>query len=136
MILHPRAAAGELLRFYRDFIEQAPDEIGGGLALIAAPQEEFVPEQARGKPACGLILLYLGDPQAGEEALRPLLEWGEPWLTMVQPMPYVAVQQIIDAGNPWGISEYFKVDYLSELPDEASTPRWTRRRTSGRRSRS
>jgi FAD/FMN-containing dehydrogenase len=38
---------------------------------------------------------------------------------MMQPMPYVAVQQLIDPGNPWGISEYFKVDYLEELPDEA-----------------
>jgi FAD/FMN-containing dehydrogenase len=119
MILHPRAAAGELLRFYRDFMERAPDEVGGGLAFLTAPPEEFVPEHARGKPACGVILVYVGDPQAGEEAFRPLLEWGDPWLTMVQPMPYVAVQQMIDAGNPWGISEYFKVDYLNELSDEA-----------------
>jgi len=119
MILHPRSAARELLSFYRDFIEQAPDEVGGGLALLTAPPEDFVPEEARGKPATGLILVYLGDPEEGEEALRPLLEWGEPLVKLVQPMPYVAVQQLIDAGNPWGISEYFKVDYLPELPDEA-----------------
>jgi FAD/FMN-containing dehydrogenase len=119
MIMHPRAAAGELLRFYRDFMEQAPDEVCGGLALLTAPPEEFVPEEARGKPATGLILVYLGDPEQGEEAFGPLLEWGEPWVKMVQPMPYVAVQQLIDAGNPWGINEYFKVDYLTELPDEA-----------------
>jgi FAD/FMN-containing dehydrogenase len=119
MILHPRAAAGELVRFYRDFMEQAPDEVGGGLAFLTAPPEEFVPEHARGKPACGVIMVYVGDPQAGEEAFRPLLEWGDPLLTMAQAMPYVAVQQMIDPGNPWGISEYFKVDYLNELPDEA-----------------
>jgi FAD/FMN-containing dehydrogenase len=119
MIMHPRAAAGELLRFYRDFMQQAPDEAGGGLALLTAPPEEFVPEQARGKPATGLILVYVGDPRQGEEIFRPLIEWGEPWVKMVQPMPYVAVQQMIDAGNPWGINEYFKVDYLAELPDEA-----------------
>jgi FAD/FMN-containing dehydrogenase len=119
MIMHPRSAAKELARFYRDFMEQAPDEVGGGLALLTAPPEDFVPEQARGKPATGLILVYLGDPEQGEEALRPLLEWGEPWIKMVQPMPYVAVQRLIDAGNPWGIREYFKVDYLPEFPDEA-----------------
>jgi FAD/FMN-containing dehydrogenase len=119
MIMHPRAAAGELLRFYRDFMEQAPDEAGGGLAFLTAPPEEFVPEEARGKPAMGVIVVYAGDPQQGEEVFRPLIEWGEPWVKMVQPMPYVAVQQLIDAGNPWGISEYFKVDYLEELPDEA-----------------
>jgi FAD/FMN-containing dehydrogenase len=119
MIMHPRSAAKELTRFYRDFMEQAPEEAGGGLALITAPPEEFVPEEARGKPAVGLILVYVGDPQEGEEVLRPLVEWGEPFIKAVQPMPYVAVQQMIDAGNPWGINEYFKVDYLTELPDDA-----------------
>jgi len=38
---------------------------------------------------------------------------------MVQPIPYAALQQMLDAGNPHGIREYFKVDYLRELPDEA-----------------
>ena len=38
---------------------------------------------------------------------------------MVQPMPYAALQQMLDAGNPHGIREYFKVDYLGSLPDEA-----------------
>ena len=120
MILHPRAAASELVRFYRDFMEQAPDEVGGGLALLTAPPEGFVPAEARGKPACGVIVIYVGDPHDGEEALRPLLEWGDPWVTLVQPMPYVAVQQMIDAAMPWGINEYAKIAYLPELPDEAA----------------
>jgi FAD/FMN-containing dehydrogenase len=78
-----------------------------------------VPEEARGKAAAALILVYVGDPEEGEEALRPLLEWGEPLVELVQPMPYVAVQQMIDAANPWGITDYNKIDYLPELPDEA-----------------
>jgi FAD/FMN-containing dehydrogenase len=119
MILHPRAAAKELARFYRDFLEQAPDEVGGGFALITAPPEEFVPEEARGKPACGVMVIYVGDPHQGEDAFRPLLEWGQPWVNLVQPMPYVAVQQLIDPLNPNGINEYAKIDYLAELPDEA-----------------
>jgi hypothetical protein len=119
MILHPRPAAKELVRFYRDFMEQAPDEVGGGLALITAPLKDFVPEQARGRPACGVVVVYVGDPLRGEDAFRPLLEWGEPWVKLVAPMPYVAVQQLIDAANPWGINEYAKIDYQPELPDEA-----------------
>jgi FAD/FMN-containing dehydrogenase len=119
MILHPRGAAKELLRFYRDYMEQAPQEVGGGFALLTAPPEDFVPEEARGKPAVGLIVVHVGDPEQGEEELRPLLDWGEPLVKLVQPMPYVAVQQLIDPGNPWGISEYFKVDYLPQLPDDA-----------------
>ena len=119
MILHPRSAARELMRFYRDFMEQAPDEVCGGLALVTAPPKEFIPEHARGMPACGIVVVYVGDPLNGEHEFRPLLEWGEPWLTQVGPMPYVAVQQLIDELNPWGINEYAKIDYQPQLPDEA-----------------
>ena len=119
VILHPRAAAKQLLRVYRNFMEQAPDEVGGGFALLTAPPDDFVPEEARGKPVAALIVVYVGDPDQGEATLRPLVEWGEPLVKLVQPMPYVAVQQLIDAANPWGITDYYKVDYLPQLPDEA-----------------
>ena len=92
----------------------------GGLALITAPPEEFVPEEVRGQPAVGIVFCYVGPPEEGEEALRPLREaLPSPSLDMVQPMPYTALQQMLDAGNPHGIREYFKVDWLRELPDEA-----------------
>jgi FAD/FMN-containing dehydrogenase len=119
MILHPREAAGELVRFYRDFMEGAPDEVGGGLALLTAPAEDFVPERARGRPACGVIVVYMGDAERGEKALRPLLEWGEPLVRRVGPMPYTALQGITDPRQPWGISLYAKIDYLHEFPDQA-----------------
>src|SRR5260370_24165898 len=115
MMVPPRSAAAGLARFSRDFMRAAPDEAGGGFALITAPPADFVPEQFRGAPACGVIVIYVGEPEDGEQAFRPLLEWGEPWLSMVQPMPYVAVQQLIDTANPWGINEYATVDYLPSL---------------------
>ena len=119
LILHPRAVAAELLRYYRDFIDAAPDEVCGGISLLTAPPIDPIPEPVRGQPAAGILVLYTGDPRGGEEILRPLLEWGTPWLTMVQPMPYAVVQGMNDDANPWGISEYFKIDYLPELPDDA-----------------
>jgi FAD/FMN-containing dehydrogenase len=120
MLAFPRQQAREIIRAYRDFIEQAPKEVCGGLALITAPPEDFVPEEARGKPAVGIIFCYVGPPEEGEQQLQKLLEdLPEPVLKMVQPMPYAALQQMLDAGNPHGIREYFKVDYLSSLPDDA-----------------
>jgi FAD/FMN-containing dehydrogenase len=119
MLLYPRAQAGEVLRAYRDFMSQAPDEVGGGAALLTAPPEEFVPESLRGQPALGIVYLYVGPVEEGEQALRPLLESTSPALQMVQPMPYTALQQMMDAGNPFGIHEYFKIDWLEDLPDEA-----------------
>lgn len=119
MVLHPRAVAPELLRFYRDFIKQAPDEVCGGVSLLTTPPDPAFPERIRGKAAIGAIVLFAGDPQAGAEAFRRLVEWGDPWVRRVETMPYVAVQQFVDGAHPWGVSEYAKSDYLPELTDEA-----------------
>jgi FAD/FMN-containing dehydrogenase len=118
-ILHPRSVAGELLRYYRDFIDDAPDELTGGFALLTAPSAEIVPEAVRGKPACGLMVVYLGDPTDGERAFRPLLEWGKPLLRRVGPMPYTALQAMTDPAHPWGIHNYSTVGYVPHLTDDA-----------------
>lgn len=119
MLLYPAAMAGQVLRFWRDFMLGAPDEVGSGLAFITAPPEEFVPEPARGQPAVGIVLCYAGDIEAGNEVLRPLVEFGPPAANLVQPMPYVAVQRLLDPGNPKGLQNYWTADFLAELPDEA-----------------
>jgi FAD/FMN-containing dehydrogenase len=118
-IWYPRAVAGELARFYRNVMEDAPDHVGGALALVTGPSAAFVPREHRTKPACQLRLMYFGDRADWPKALRPLLEWGSPWAMVVGSMPYVDVQRISDAWHPWGIREYSRVDYLPELPDKA-----------------
>ena len=57
MLMYPAAMAGELVRFYRDFMPTAPDEVGSGLAFITAPPEDFVPEPVRGQPVVGVVVL-------------------------------------------------------------------------------
>jgi FAD/FMN-containing dehydrogenase len=115
---YPRERAPELLAFYRDLITEAPDELSGGVALIHGPPLDFVPEEIRGKPVVGIIVCYAGDPEEGEKVIKPLRDLG-PAADMVGPMPYVALQQMLDAGSPKGSHEYFKIDFLRELPEEA-----------------
>jgi hypothetical protein len=110
---------GDLLRFWRDFMLDAPDEVGSGVAVITAPPEEFVPEPVRGQPVVGVIVCYAGDPDEGIEVLRPLREFGPPGMDMVDRMPYVAVQQLIDPANPKGFFNYWSSDFLASLPDDA-----------------
>jgi FAD/FMN-containing dehydrogenase len=119
MLLYPRAQAGEVIRNYRDFIARAPEAVGGGVALLTAPPEEFVPEDIRGKPAVGVVFCYVGSPEEGMAAAEPLRSFGSPVVDMIQPMPYAVVQQMLDAGSPRGVREYFKVDSLPELSDAA-----------------
>ncbi len=119
MLLYPRERAREVLRFYRDFIESAPDEVGGGAALLTAPPEPFVPADVQGKPALGIVFCYVGPIEDGAQVARKLKEGTSPLVDLVQPMPYAAMQQMLDAGSPTGIREYFKVAWLKGLSDEA-----------------
>jgi FAD/FMN-containing dehydrogenase len=119
MLLYPGHQARELLAFWRDFMVDAPDEVGSAVALITAPPADFVPEPARGKPAAGVVLCYAGPVEEGERVLAPLRAFGPPAADLVQPMPYTAVQQLLDHGNPPGMSNYWSGDFLAGLPDEA-----------------
>ena len=119
MLAHPGERAGEVLRFFREFMAQAPDEVGAAAALITAPNLPFVPEPARGKPAAGIIACYVGEPQEGERVLAPLREFGPPVVDLLQPMPYTAVQRLIDPYGPAGMQNYWGGDFLSELSDDA-----------------
>ena len=114
MVLWPLEQAGEVLRFYRDWIESAPDEVGGGAAIIVAPPEEFVPVELQGKPALAVIPISLGDP----DLLRPIREFGSPFADLVGPMPYVEVQKLLDHPNPPGNLNYWKAEAVQELGDE------------------
>jgi FAD/FMN-containing dehydrogenase len=67
----------------------------------------------------GVVICYAGDPAEGAEVLAPLLEYGPPAINLVQPMPYVAVQRLIDEANPKGMRNYWTADFLAELTDEA-----------------
>jgi FAD/FMN-containing dehydrogenase len=118
MLVFPPFAARDVARTYRDFMATAPDEVGGALAFLTAPPEPFVPEEARGKPAVGIIVTYLGDPDEGASVLKPLIDLG-PAVNLTGPMPYLAAQGLLEAGNPPGNRHYWKADLLDDLADEA-----------------
>jgi FAD/FMN-containing dehydrogenase len=119
MLMFPGFAAVDVVRAFRDFMGSAPDEVGAGLAFITAPPEEFVPEPARGQPAIGIVCCFAGTVEAGEEAFRPLREHPALAVDMVGPMPYVAVQQLLDPPNQKGFQNYWTADFYAELPDKA-----------------
>jgi FAD/FMN-containing dehydrogenase len=120
MLLHRRDKAPELLPDWRDLMRTAPDEVGSGFAFLTAPPIDFVPEDLRGQPACGIVFLYAGPAEEGEEAARGMRALAEPDVDLVMPMPYTVVQQLLDAGNPPGRPQYWKTDNAPELTDDAA----------------
>jgi FAD/FMN-containing dehydrogenase len=119
MLIYPATQAPEVLSAFREFMADAPDELGAGAALITAPPAPFVPEPLRRKPALGIVVCYAGDPTEGERAIAPLREYGSPAADLVAPMPYTAVQQLIDPTMPPGLHNHWGGDFLAELPDDA-----------------
>jgi FAD/FMN-containing dehydrogenase len=119
LLAWPAPMAGEVARFWRDFMMSAPDEVGSALAFLTAPPADFVPEPVRGHPILGCVVCYAGDPAEGARVMQPLREFGPPPLDLLGEIPYVAVQDLITEANPHGRRNYWTADFLSELPDEA-----------------
>jgi FAD/FMN-containing dehydrogenase len=119
LVAWPMPMAGDVVRFWRDFMTTAPDEVGGALAFITAPPADFVPEPVRGHPILAAIVCYAGDPDEGARVVQPLREFGPPGVDLLGPMPYTAVQNLITDANPHGRRNYWTADFLAELPDAA-----------------
>jgi FAD/FMN-containing dehydrogenase len=110
LVIHPRSAAPNVLRFHRDFITSAPEELTSYAALLTLPD---------GTPVVAMATCYCGDLQEGERVLRPLREFGTPLADMMQPMPYTGMQALFGPSFPWNNRNYWKSAYLRELPDAA-----------------
>lgn len=109
MLAYPGSQARDVLRNFRDVMVDAPDEVGAGVALFTAD----------GAPMTGVVVCYAGPVEEGEAALRPLRAFGPPLMDMVSPMPYVAVQRLIDESYPHGLRNYWTGEFLTALTDEA-----------------
>lgn len=105
------------LRFSRDFIKTVPQDMGILIAGMSAPPEAFIPEQYHFAPGYGLIIIGFGTAEEHARAVAPVREQMPPLVELVTPLPYTALQQMFDAGVPWGIHAYEKALYLDELSD-------------------
>jgi hypothetical protein len=117
-IFWPLADAPAVLRFLRDYSPEAPDELGITLAMMLAPPMPFLPPAQYGKPVLGLVLVWAGDPAEGDKAIAPLRAIGSPIAEVVRPVPYVALQSMLDNGAPHGRHYYWKSHRLPSLSDE------------------
>ena len=110
LVIYPRDRAVEVLRFYRDFTQSAPEELTAYCALMHTPD---------GIPAVAVIACYCGDLTEGEKVFKPLRAFGSPMLDEIQPMPFPQMQTLLDAAFPDGNQNYWKSTFLRELSDDA-----------------
>lgn len=118
LIAWPAAQADRVLSFLRDFIADAPDELGLMANLRLAPPLPVFPTEVHGTPIVGLIVTWAGDIAAGEEYLKPLRALGTPLVDAITQKPYVAHQKMLDPAVPHGRHYYWKSHRLGPLTDD------------------
>jgi FAD/FMN-containing dehydrogenase len=118
-MLYELEDAATVLRFYRDFIKDAPEQLGGFPAWQIAPPLPFIPENRHGEPFLIFVTCWAGPVEEGEKALEPLHEIAPVVAEHVGPMPYPALNSAFDALVPAGLQHYWKANFVTELTDEA-----------------
>ncbi len=118
-IIHPFEAAGDALRFYREFMVEAPDGVQCYPFFLRIPPLEGFLEEHHGEVALDLVAFCAGDLDAAAATLRPLREFGAPLLDAVQTVSYATFQQSFDDGLPKGGRYYTRAHYLEEMSDGA-----------------
>jgi len=103
----------------RDYMEAALKDLGVAIAFVSAPPEPFVPPEMHFKPISGLIVCWTGSQEEGEKVCAPIREVAQPVMDMVGPIPYAALQSMLDGGGPKGIRGYMKAEFMPELSDDA-----------------
>jgi FAD/FMN-containing dehydrogenase len=143
-ILWDASEAAKVLRLYRDFVRDAPDELGTVVRFGAAPPLSVIPKDLHGRSVVMVGTCYAGPIDDGERVLRPLRASLTPLLDLIGPSRYVGFQSALDSTVVHGWNYYWKSTHLPELRDElidvivehafsCSSPPALRRSETGRR---
>lgn len=117
LLLWPAEAGPEVLRRYRDYMDEAPGEVGGALIYLTGPPEPFVPPELVGRLAVGVLLTYTGSLGQARPVFEPMLANGHRGEVIAE-MPYAEVQCMLD--DPPGYRNYWSAEYLAGFPDQAA----------------
>ena len=112
LVVHPFPKARETLHYYRELTRKLPEEMGVFCALTHAPD-------GSGTQVAALVAAHFGSLADGAKAMAPVKAFGPPVMDVIGPIPYTALNMMLDAGNPKGALNYWKANMLPELSDGA-----------------
>ncbi len=111
--------AEDVLKLYREFIMQVPDEVNGFFAFLTVPPAPMFPEHLHLKKMCGIVWCCTCSPEDGTKAIQPFRDLATPAFEGVGPVPHPALQGVFDPLYPKGLQWYWKADFVKEINDEA-----------------
>jgi FAD/FMN-containing dehydrogenase len=117
-VFWPMEDSPNVLRFYREWIAEAPDELMTIVVHRKAPPLPFVPPELHGKLIVGVVCCYVGAVEEGERVIEPLKAFGRPVLDLCAPKPFLTHQAMFDPSFPHGWWYYMRSCDVAELTDE------------------
>lgn len=111
--------APEVMKWYREFITRAPEDLTGFFAFLVVPPGPPFPQHLHNKKMCGVVWCYSGPLEKAEATFQPIRGFLTPALDFVGPIPHPALQGMFDPIYPPGLQWYWKADFVNELSDEA-----------------
>jgi FAD/FMN-containing dehydrogenase len=111
LIAHPIDAGPAMLRFYRDAVAGASDDLTVFAGLVHAPD-------GSGMKLAAMVVFHAGEPEQAQRDLQPFTTWGSPLVVQVGPMPYAVMNTLLDAGYPEGALNYWLSSFTRGLTDE------------------
>ncbi|HEX9036050.1 MAG TPA: FAD-binding oxidoreductase [Ktedonobacterales bacterium] len=118
-MLWPMEQAADLLKFWRDFIQTAPENINGWFGFVTVPPAPPFPEQYHMQKMCAIVWCYDGELASAEEVFKPIRAFGPPAVDFAGPIPWPVLQSLFDALYPAGLQWYWKADFFTDLSDKA-----------------
>jgi FAD/FMN-containing dehydrogenase len=109
LVIHPFSAATDLLRYYRDLLRDAPDELTPAAVLLTLPD---------GNKGCAIAVAYSGAVPDGERIVRSIKSFGRPVMDAMGPIPYLGQQSMLEQAMPPNLRNYWKADFVATVSDE------------------
>jgi FAD/FMN-containing dehydrogenase len=112
---------GDVLRWYREFLPGAPEELYGFFAVLVVPSEPPFPEETHGRKMCAVVWCHSGtaDEERLAEAFAVVNEPAPPAFHFTAPVPFPALQSLFDHLIPKGLQWYWRGDLFDAIPDGA-----------------
>jgi FAD/FMN-containing dehydrogenase len=118
-MLWPMDKARELMKWWRDFILSAPEDINGWFAFVTVPPAPPFPDAVHMQKMCAVVWCYTGPAGQAEARFKAIRDAMPPAVDFAGPIPWVALQSLFDALYPPGLQWYWKADFVNDLSDEA-----------------
>src|SRR5256886_3398698 len=118
-MLYELSETADVMKWYRELIPGAPDDLNGFFAFLTVPPAPPFPEHLHMKKMCGVVWAYAGPMEKAEETFEPIRTFKKPALDFVGPLPHPPLQSMFDALYPPGLQWYWRADFVNEINDDA-----------------